>query len=545
MAGACVLAGGLFAVGVEAAAGSAPVTLYAGAAASGSANCSSVANACTLTTALADTAPGDVVALVTPGVEGTTSTYYSGGFSIGTAGTSAAFPVVIEPAPGVANPILDGAGTNTVLNVTNNMHLVLDGVTLQNGNRGIANDSGGTLTVTDSTFTNNSGVDGGAIDNGDNGSSSTLTVTDSTFTGNSASDDGGAIDNGDYGGSGTLTVTDSTFTNNTADDGGAIDNGDDNGSGTLTVTDSTFTNNAAINGGALDNGNFSSLGTLTVTDSTFTNNAARQNGGAIDNGDDGGSGTLTVTDSTFTGNTADLDGGAIDNGDFGGTGNVVTAANIFAGSCSQGTGTWSDVGDNVGTDTSCQNGGTGDVTSATLASLMGPLANNGGPTQTMLLLAGNPASGLIPNGSGVLCPQAADQTGAPSPTYGWCNAGALQPHPVIKKVKYSGTTSAPILTVKGSGFGTLANLGPATASCGGPSAGSDYPITLYVSNVTRAWTAGNSEFCNHIGLYVTKYSNTKIVFHFGSTLASYGGLRAGDQVTLTVLGATIASTATL
>ncbi len=494
MAAACVMVGGLLAFGVEAAAGSAPLTLYAGAAAAGSANCSSVANACTLATALADTAPGDVVALVTAGVEGTTSSYYSGGFSIGTAGTSATFPVVIEPAPGVASPILDGAGAHTVLTVTNNMFLVIDGVTIQDGNAtlggGIENNLGGTLTVTDSTFTNNS-----------------------------ATYDGGAIENADYHGSGTLTVTDSTFTNNSA----------------------------TYDGGAIDNGAYYGSGTLTVTDSTFTNNSSTLDGGAIDNGDASGSGTLTVTDSTFANNSATVDGGAIDNGDVsnGGTGNVVAAADIFAGSCLQGTGTWTDDGYNVGTDTSCQHGGTGDATSATLASLLGPLANNGGPTQTMLLLPGNPASGLIPNGSGVLCPIASDQTGAPSPTYGWCNAGALQPHPLIKKVTYGGTASAPKLTVKGSGFGTVANLGPATASCGGVGAGSDYPITLYVSDVTRAWNAGNSEFCNHIGLFVTSYSNTKIVFHFGSTLASYGGLHAGDQVTLTVLGATITSTASL
>ncbi len=253
MAGACVMAGGLLAVGVEAAAGSAPVTLYAGAAASGSANCLSVANACTLATALADTAAGDVVELVTAGIEGTASTHYSGGFSIDTAGTSATFPVVIEPAPGVSDPILDGAHANTVLTVTNNMHLVIDGVTIQNGNAnslpggaGIINDSGGTLTVNGSTFTTNSGWDGGAIDNGDGiGSdtsvSGTLTVNGSTFTNNTATDNGGAIDNGNYSGSGTLTVTDSTFSGNTAGrDGGAIDNGDE-GSGTLTVTDSTFT----------------------------------------------------------------------------------------------------------------------------------------------------------------------------------------------------------------------------------------------------------------------------------------------------------------
>ena len=391
MAAACVLVGGLVALGVQARAGAAPVTLYAGVSPSGSGNCVSVANACTLTTALADTAAGDVVALVTPGVEGTTSTYYSGGFSIGTAGTSASSPVVIEPAPGVANPILDSAGANVVLTVTNNMHLVIDAVTIQNGKGGsggggITNSSGGTLTVADSTFTGDqTRYDGGAIDNGDGGSG-TLTVTDSTFTGNSAAIDGGAIANVDNGGSGTLTVTDSTFSGNqSGGNGGAIDNADDTGSGTLTVTDSTFSGNQS--GG---------------------------NGGAIDNADDTGSGTLTVTDSTFTGNKYG-DGETIDSGIDYGTGNATVAADIFAGSCYQGKGTWTDDGYNVGSDTSCQNGGTGDATSATLASLLGPLANNGGPTQTMLLLSGNPASGLIPNGSGGLCPIAADQTGVPAP----------------------------------------------------------------------------------------------------------------------------------
>ena len=195
---ACVMVGGLVTVGVEAASGSAPVTLYAAVAASGLANCSSVANACTLLTALADTAAGDVVALVTAGVEGTTSTYFSGGFSIATAGTSATFPVVIEPAPGVSDPILDGAGAHTVLTVTNNMYLVIDGVTIQNGfdsgnsGGGIANNSGGTLTVNASTFTNNTAYNaGGAIDNADGSDSGTS-------------------------GSGTLTVNASTFTNNTA-----------------------------------------------------------------------------------------------------------------------------------------------------------------------------------------------------------------------------------------------------------------------------------------------------------------------------------------
>jgi hypothetical protein len=544
VAGACLLMVGLSALGVSAAGGAAPVTLYAGASASGSANCSSAANACTLSTALADTAPSDVVALVTAGVEGTASTYYSGGFSIGTAGTSAALPLVIEPAPGVTNPILDGGGSQTVLNVTNNMHLVIDGVTIQSGNSttggGITNNSGGVLAVNDSTFTANtaSGENGGAIDNGDGGNG-TLTVSDSTFHNNTAFD-GGAIDNGD-GGNGTLTVSDSTFDNNAvavAGDGGAIDNGD-GGNGTLTVSDSTFDNNAASDagdGGAIND----CAGTLSVSDSTFASNTA-DDGGAIDNGDHC-SGTLTVSDSTFASNTATRDGGAIDNGDFSGTGSAEMAADIFAGSCSRFGGSWTDLGYNVGSDTTCQNGGTGDAVSASLASELGPLANNGGPTQTMALLAGNPAAGLIPNGSGLLCPLV-DQTGAASPSGAPCNAGALQIHPNDKSVKIGGTASVPKVTIKGSGFGIPANLGPATASCGGFNAGSDYPNTLYVTDVTRSWTAGNSEDCNHIGLYVTSYSDTNIVFHFGKTLASYGGMHSGDKVEVTLFGTTTTITA--
>jgi hypothetical protein len=567
--------GGLSLVGISEVAGSTPATLYAGVTAAGSGNCSSKANACTLTTALADTAPGDVVSLVTSGVEGTTSTYYSGGFSIATAGTSTTFPVVIEPAPGVTNPILDGGGASIVLTVANNMYLVIDGVTIQHGyNRrfggGITNDSGGTLSVTGSTFTGNTALDGGAIDNADPAGTSTLTVTGSTFTGNTATSSGGAIDNGDVGSTGAATVTGSTFTGNTASRGGAIDNADDSGSGTLSVTSSTLTGNTAgDNGGAIDNGDQLGTGTLSVTSSTLTGSTAT-NGGAIDNGDDQGTGTVTVTGSTFAANGAN-NGGAIDNngsilggggtrtltvtgstfsaptasngaiienGLYNGTGTVVAAADIFAGSCMN-SATWTDMGYNVGSDMTCQNGGTGDTTSAILASLLGPLANNGGPTQTMLLLPGNPAAGLIPSSTGVLCPLAADQTGLPSPVGAPCNAGALQPHPTIKSIKVSGTVSAPIVTVKGSGLGTLGNLGPplAASSCGGGT-GSDYSNTISVVNHTKNWNAGEvvSAACSYIGLVVTSYSNTKIVFKFGSDLAFFGGLKAGDSVTVTLLG---------
>jgi hypothetical protein len=519
MAGLCVVVGGLIVTAAPAVA-AAPMTLYAGASATGAGDCSSAGDACTLTAAVAAAASGDVVALVTSGVEGTSSTYYSGGFSIGTAGTSASFPVVIEPALGTTNPILDGGGHSTVLTVTNNMHLVINNVTIQNGSGavggGIANEAGGTLTVNGSTLSDNhASMIGGAIDNGASGSG-TLSVTTSTFTNNTAVTEGGAIDIGGQTGSGTSTVTTSTFTNNSAQDGGAIDNGD-GGSGTLTVNSSTFATNTAVDGGAIDNGDHSGSGALTVTSSTFANNQASTNGAGIAHADNFGSGT------------------------------VLAAADIFAGSCAIGAGGWTDRGNNVGSDSSCLNGGTGDATAANLASLLGPLANNGGLTKTVRPLAGNPASGRIPNGSGVLCPVAADQTGRPSPIGGRCNAGALQAHPKIKTVAITGSAAAPTLTITGTGLGTKANLGPPTNPCGPNPAGNgfNYAANFYLGDTTNGMEAGRSKpNCDYTGLTISTYTNTKIVFTFGSTYPTFGSLTSGDAYRITLLGTSFNGTVT-
>ncbi len=80
---------------------------------------------------------------------------------------------------------------------------------------GILNNSGGTLTVTDSTLsTNSAGVNGAGIYNQSGGS--TLRVTNSTFSENSAGETGGGIFNNQA----TLTVTNSTFSENSAGDTG-------------------------------------------------------------------------------------------------------------------------------------------------------------------------------------------------------------------------------------------------------------------------------------------------------------------------------------
>ena len=80
------------------------------------------------------------------------------------------------------------------------------------GGGGIANM--GPVTVSNSTFSGNSGVGGGIY----NWYYGTLTVSNSTFDGNRATDGGGITNEG------TLTVTNSIFSGNSADDGGGIYN---------------------------------------------------------------------------------------------------------------------------------------------------------------------------------------------------------------------------------------------------------------------------------------------------------------------------------
>lgn len=73
--------------------------------------------------------------------------------------------------------------------------------------------------------------------------------------------------------------------------------------------------------------------------------------------------------------------------------------------------------------------------------LLGPLANNGGPTQTMALLSGSPAIGL---GVSAICNatplSGLDQRGDPRPAA--CDSGAFQTQPAPATITY-GTAPGP------------------------------------------------------------------------------------------------------
>ena len=415
--------------GAPAAAAAGPV--YAAVTAAGTGSCADPADACTLSTALGQVTPGGVVQLITPG----NSARYVGNWAVSTAGTSVSAPVTIEPLPGLSSePILDGGGfdpppgtcstascSGPVLTVPAGEDVALAGVTIADayttGPTGGGLSAAGTVTVTGATFSHNHGGDGGAIDSGDGyygGGTGTVTVTGSTFTGNTAGG-GGAIDSGTYGGGGSVTVSASTFTGNTAADGGAIDSGDGCGSGgSVTVSRSTFTGNTATagrgesaDGGAIDSGTYGGGGSVTVYASTFTGNTAKDDGGAIGSGIGGcpaegleGGGSVTVTASTFGSNTdvnGPVLGGTIDNAE---QGRVTAAADVFDGSCNQLGGTWDDQGYNAGSDSSCfaAPAPASDVDAGSAAALaLGPLAANGGPTQTVMPQPGSPVIGIIPS----------------------------------------------------------------------------------------------------------------------------------------------------
>jgi hypothetical protein len=154
-------------------------------------------------------------------------------------------------------------------------------------------------TLTNCTFSGNSGYDGGGIYN----SASSPTITNCSFSGNSTDHDGAGIYNFS---SSSPALNNCTFSgNSTVRDGGAMFNGPDCNP---TLTDCTLSNNnAGTDGGAMVNGYNSSP---TLTKCTFrNNNAGRDGGGVFSNS----SSSPTLINCTLIANSAPNRGGGIYN----------------------------------------------------------------------------------------------------------------------------------------------------------------------------------------------------------------------------------------
>ncbi|HCR72258.1 MAG TPA: hypothetical protein DIW23_12495, partial [Anaerolineae bacterium] len=310
----------------------------------------------------------------------------------------------------------------------------------------------GTATISNSTFSGNStdGIGGAIVE-----ASGTTLISNSVFTGNSALQNGGAINNLN----GNVVINQTTFTNNTANYGGAIAAGEYPQSvvSTTTISESVISNNQATTGGG--GIEFDSGTSMTIDKTTISGNTALAGGGVVNVSGN----LLTITNSTISNNTATQSpqpGGilslfspvTIRNSTV--TGNNHTAVGIqgnaiinnttIAGNSGYGlevhnytlTITNSILANNSNFDCRTQNGATvttnqnnlietnsGCGTPASTADpLLGPLADNGGFTQTMFLYGTSPAFNA---GNNATC-ESTDQRGVTRPQNGVCDLGAFE-----------------------------------------------------------------------------------------------------------------------
>jgi hypothetical protein len=302
------------------------------------------------------------------------------------------------------------------------------------------NQPGGVMTVEDSKFTNNSSTYGSGIANGVLGDqSSQTTIRRCAFYGNHASYAAGAV----YNGGGSVLISQSTISQNTGQQGGALGN---LGGATMTIEYSTVDSNHAT-GAALDfptGGGIRNDGIFVLRYSAVTNNISNGSGGGFTNAFDG---TFTILRSTFYGNQArSAQGGAIsavfagrgviafstivNNSDyFYNAGGVATQgsrvnsigtiiANNPTGNCD--TTALVTRGFNISSDATCGFSGATDISGTD--PLLGPLALNGGVTLTLAPMLGSPA---IDSGGTTGC-SPSDQRGVPAPQNGICDRGAYE-----------------------------------------------------------------------------------------------------------------------
>jgi hypothetical protein len=354
-----------------------------------------------------------------------------------------------EPGPSGC-PAEDNGGAVHLFQVGAGGSLTVSGLTISGFDGAFAAGKGSTVTISDSAVTGNTArarcgassfclAEGGAIF----ADRSTVTVTRTVLSGNHASAGGAIRAQGS-----TVTITDSTVSDNHADDGG-------NGGGlrvqggSLTVATSTVASNtSSVEGGGIYNDG----GSLDIRGSTISGNATFWGGGVFD----GGAATAMIVNSTIADNSATYAGGLAtgygstevimnttiaDNTAQGGIGcvggfptcggggllsvgpNTVTLsdsiiANGSGDDCVSLGGTVADGGSNLGSDGTC--GFTAPSLSG-VAPMLGVLADNGGPTQTLMPEVGSPAID-----AGGMCSATTDQRGISRPQGPACDVGAVE-----------------------------------------------------------------------------------------------------------------------
>jgi CSLREA domain-containing protein len=279
---------------------------------------------------------------------------------------------------GMNQTILDGGGISLVASVASGKTASVADLTIQHGNYsgdggGIVSDGPLTLKRVKITSNHTSGSGGGGIY-----SFSALTMTDSIVSANTSTGIGGGIV---ISTNAAVNLTNVTISENTAT--GSSGGIHIQGNPTVNLTNVTISGNTASDAGGL----LVSTGTITILNSTITNNHKTSGtaGGIVFYNN-----TLNIKNTIVAGNDGDECNGSINS-----------------------------QGYNLSSDATCSFTKPGDHPSTN--PLLGPLANNGGPTQTHALLTGSPA---IDAGTNTGCPST-DQRGVTRPIDGDAVVGAI------------------------------------------------------------------------------------------------------------------------
>jgi hypothetical protein len=292
---------------------------------------------------------------------------------------------VVRPNTNTDSVTLDGHGFTITQTCQSN-------VVVQNGT--------GALTVRNVTITggDTDGSGGGVFALGD------LTVESSVITGNRADGSGGGV----VADGAVVVRTSSVVGNSTGQGGGGIQGNLD-----VTVTDSNVSDN--INGGIATSP--APTAQVTVINTTVHNNTLAGLGGGIFSGGDATLVYVTVTDNSANQSFASLDVGILSS-----FGSIVTnsagAINCLVDPASVSLGYNFSDDDTCGFTAPTDRQNAGDP-------LLGPLASNGGPTQSRLPLPGSPLLDAIHQAAcapGVTT----DQRGITRPQGGFCDIGAVE-----------------------------------------------------------------------------------------------------------------------
>jgi CSLREA domain-containing protein len=314
---------------------------------------------------------------------------------------------------------------------------------------GIHDGSPGTMTISGSQISQNTAASGaGSIPEGgglETDGGGVVTITGSTLNANSASTSGAGVSEG--GGiaslSGSLSIANTSVSGNVAisvppgatpsAEGGGIYSDEP-----LALSSSTVSGNTAVGStnGTAQGGGLALLVPASITNSTVTGNSVSSSGTGTSHGggilDTVGAGqSVSILNSTIDGNSvAGGTGGSSGGNSFTGTNatamfenTILSSGAASTGPNCAGSGTTTSQGHNLESGTDCGFTASGDHQNTDPK--LGPLQDNGGPTQTQAV---QPASPIIDAGNAADCP-GSDQRGVTRPQGPACDIGALEVEP--------------------------------------------------------------------------------------------------------------------